>query len=291
MKALLEKISLNPESSFLVSEVNAPYFEAPLHFHPELELTLIVKSTGKRFIGDHVDDFKPGDLILIGSNLPHFFRCDARYYQNNTQLNAQAITVQFLDSFIGKDLYLLPEMDGINQLYDRASRGLCFYGKTRDEVEIKMKELLHLEGLYKMLALLSIFDILAESQEYNYLSSPGFIGKNDADTERMNKVYEYLMTNFKNQISLDEISSLANMSSSAFCRYFKKRTRKTFYTFLNELRIGYACKLLMEETLNVTEICYESGFNNLSNFNRQFRAITKESPINYQKHYLNNGRK
>lgn len=285
MKALLEQVPLCTDSSFLVREFNVPYFEAPLHFHPVYELTLITESKGKRFIGDHIGNFDVGDLVFMSPDVPHFYRCDPAYYAHDPAVRARAIIIQFAADFLGGHFFSAPETSTLLPLFEKARRGICFYGKTRDDISRRLKKIRFAKGIERLLQLLTILDILAQSDEYEVLSSPAIVGQNPRDTDRMNKVYEFVMVNFQKVIILEEVALLANMSCSAFCRYFKKRTRKTFSTFLNEIRIGYACKLLLEENLSITEICFAAGFNNLSNFNRQFRAITHVSPRQYRQQY------
>ncbi len=286
MKAQLEQVPLCTDSSFLVREFNVPYFEAPLHFHPVFELTLITESKGKRFIGDHIDDFEVDDLVFMGPDLPHFYRCDPEYYANNPEVRARAIIIQFSDDFLGSAFFSIPEMAAIQTLLERSGRGICYYGETRKTIIGKLKAIRYAQGVEKLTQLLQMLDVLARSPEYQFLSSHAFAGQNLKDTERMNKVYEFVMEHYKAVVQIGEVTALAHMSPSAFCRYFKKRTRKTFTTFLNEIRISNACKLLLEENLSVIEICYECGFNNLSNFNRQFKAIMKVSPLQYRQQYV-----
>lgn len=285
MKAFLEQVPVCADSSFLVREFNVPYFEAPLHFHPVFELTLITEGKGKRFIGDHIDDFDIGDLVLIGPDLPHFYRCADKYYLNNPDLRSRAIIIQFNEDFLGSGFFFIPEMKQITLLLKHAKRGIAFYGETNRTIIQKMLEIREAEGFEKLTHLLSILHILSSSDEFELLSRQSMIGYNPKDNERMNKIYEYVITNFTKTINLKEVAERSNMSEAAFCRYFKKKTRKTFTTFLNEIRIAHACKLLLEDELNVAQICFKSGFENVSNFNRQFKSITNLNPLHYKEQF------
>lgn len=285
MKAFLEQVPLCTGSSFLVREFNVPFFEAPLHFHPVYELTLITESRGKRFIGDHISDFGVGDLVFIGPSLPHFYRCTNDYYKNDSALRARAIIIQHSENFLGEDFFSIPEMKQVKKLFDNSIHGVSFHGKTRKKVIKRMKKIRTAKGIEKLTQFLSILDILAGSTEYDLLAKQKILGQNFQDCMRMNKIYEYIMDNFLKRITVKEVADQINMSESAFCRYFKKKTRKTFVSFLNEVKIGYASKLLLEENLNITQICYESGFENVSNFNRQFKSITKLTPSKYKHDY------
>lgn len=282
MKAFLEQVPLCNDSSFLVREFNVPFFEAPLHFHPVYELTLITESRGKRFIGDHIGDFGVGDLVFLGPSLPHFYRCTNEYYKNDPALRARAIIIQHSEDFLGKDFFSIPEMKEVRKLFNNAMHGISFYGRTRKEVIKRMKKIKTAKGVERLTQFLSILDILAVSTEYELLAKQKILGQNLKDSMRMNKIYEFIMNNFLKKITVKEVASEVNMSEGAFCRYFKKKTRKTFVSFLNEVKIGYASKLLLEENLNITQVCYESGFENVSNFNRQFKSIKKVTPSTYK---------
>lgn len=285
MKAFLEQVPLCNDSSFLVREFKVPFFEAPLHFHPVYELTLITESRGKRFIGDHIGDFGVGDLVFMGPSLPHFYRCTNDYYQNDPALRARAIIIQHSEDFLGKDFFSIPEMRAVKELFNNSMHGISFYGKTRNEVIKRMKKIRNVTGIERLNQFLSILDILSISTDYELLAKQKILGQNFQDSMRMNRIYEYIMNNFLQKITVNEVATQVNMSEGAFCRYFKKKTRKTFISFLNEVKIGYASKLLLEENLNVTQVCYESGFENVSNFNRQFKSITKFTPTKYRRHF------
>ncbi|MEJ7779660.1 MAG: AraC family transcriptional regulator [Daejeonella sp.] len=285
MKASLEQVPVCTNSSFLVREFNVPYFEAPLHFHPVFELTLITESKGKRFIRDHMGDFDINDLVFMAPNVPHFYRCIDSYYENNAHLRARAIIIQFKEDFLGKDFFSIPEMTLINKLFCDSVRGIVYHNKTRKEIITRMKKIRYANGVEKLNQLLSILEILANSEDSQLLSKHNLIGYNPKDNERMSKIYEFVMSNFTKNICLQDVADIANMSEAAFCRYFKKKTRKTFTSFLNEVRIAHASKLLIEDDLNVSQICYKSGFENLSNFNRQFKSFTKVTPLTYKQQF------
>lgn len=282
MKAFLEQVPVCSDSSFLVREFNVPYFEAPLHFHPVFELTLITESNGKRFIGDHIEDFDVDDLVLMGPDLPHFYRCNDEYYKGAPNYRARAIIIQFDKTFLGKDFFAIPEMKRIESLFTNSMRGISYYGKTKTDIIERMKIIRFADGIERLTQLLGILDILSKSEEYNLLSRHQIVGYNPKDTERMSRIYEFVIDNYTRTINLKDIADHAHMSEAAFCRYFKKKTRKTFTNYLNELRIANATKLLIEDDLNIGEICYKCGFENLSNFNRQFKTITRLSPKNYK---------
>jgi len=285
VKPVLEYLPRQAKESFVVRFFEYAYYPTPWHYHPEYELVLVTESEGKRFIGDDISDFAPGNLAFIGPNLPHLYRNDHRYYEPHNQLNAKSIVVHFLEESFGHDMLALPEAQSLRKLFDRSLRGMDVVGQTREMISVKMRELLKLNGFPRWMTLLEILHILSETDEYKYISRHALQGRHEKDNERLNKVIERVMRSFHHQIRLDEIAAEVNMSTAAFSRYFKKRTRKTFSDFIAEIRLGHASKLLQEDQLSVAEICYASGFNNLSNFNRQFRDFYKMSPIQFRKLY------
>jgi AraC-like DNA-binding protein len=289
MKAILQKVPGSGDSSFAVQEFRSGYFNIPWHFHPEYELVYILESEGKRFVGDKIGNFQPGDLVLLGPNLPHWYRNDQVYYTDDPQLQAASIVVQFTIDFLGDTFLFTPEMAKIHQVLQKAQRGLEIYGSLREKIVGMMLEIRSLKGMDRLLQLLAILNLISKSEKYHVLSNKGpSVGINENDPKRINKIYEYVMNHFKEPISIEEASDLIHMSPSTFCRFFKKRTRNTFTYFLNEVRISYACKLLIEEDLSITEICYESGYNNISYFNRQFKAHKKLTPQAFRTEYAGN---
>ncbi|BDD02852.1 AraC family transcriptional regulator [Aureibacter tunicatorum] len=288
-KPLLFKIPSSEKESFRVQYEDQPYFYDPLHFHPELQLTYILESNGTFFIGDNIKNFKAGDILLIGANLTHVFRNDKLYYEDsNEEVRAKAISVFFTETSFGADFFELPEAAKIKDLIKKSGRGLKITGETRDLIAPLLETLKDLEGFFRIIKMLEILNLIAENLESDveYLSSLSYSKfLKESDSKKINDVFEYVMQNFSENIKLSDVADIANMSVTSFCRYFKLRTRKTFSLFLNEIRVGHACKLLKENKYNISEICYECGFNNISNFNRQFKAITNYTPTEYKKKF------
>ncbi|MBO9732676.1 MAG: AraC family transcriptional regulator [Chitinophaga sp.] len=285
MKAILQKVPVSTDASFAVQVFCSPYFDTPWHFHPEYELVLVLQGDGTRFVGDSIADFAPGDLVLLGTNLPHWYRNSAAYYTNDPALQAKSIVIQFNREFLGPAFFHLPETAAIRKLLDKAVQGISINGNTRTLLADKMQQMVHSTGMDRLLQLLSMLHIAAGATDSHLLSSRGASGINVKDAERMNRIYEFVMQHFTDPISTNEVSQAVNMSPSAFCRYFKKRTRKHFTYFLNELRIGHACKLLQEDDLSITEICFMSGYNNISYFNRQFKTFKKKTPQAFKQEF------
>ena len=282
----LEKVEANVNHSFHVNHMILKYFPSPLHFHPEVEILLVVQGTGTRFVGDSVERFVPGDLVVIGSNTPHVWYSDRYPLQKEVKNISEAIYIMFDPEIFGEQFWCLPESKSIRKIVELANRGLKLVGEAKDEVSLLMKIISDSVGFKRVCLLLNMLEIIALSDEYTYLSSPYFqniIDKNDSD--RLNKVYEYVISNFTREIILDEAASVANFSTPAFCHYFKKRVNKTFIQFLNEIRVGHACRLLVDENYPVADICFMCGFNNISYFIKQFKIITGLTPLNYRKKF------
>ncbi len=278
-KPLLQKLPLTFGSSFLIDRFESPYFETPWHYHQAIEIVLCDGGFGKKFIGNHVSDYAEGDLAILGSNLPHWYRANDACYQHQ---KPASIVIHFLDDCFGKYFFELAEMTEIKRFLETAKLGIEFYGESRAKIQEKIQNLLKADKVARMLGLIDILHLMSCSKEYRILSENAIVDVSKKDSERMNEVFDYVLKNFKNDINLSEIANKTHFSEAAFCRYFKLRTQKTFVEFVNEIRIEYACKLLAENDLNILEICYESGFKNLSNFNRQFRKYTNNNPKTYR---------
>ncbi len=286
MKPQLLKISNPADTSFNLIKMDGPNFPTPWHYHPEIEIVMMLESTGKKYVGSSITDFEPGDLCMIGSFLPHYYKSDEAYMKNNPNLRAKSMVVHFNTDFIGNQFWETPESYNIKNLLERAKRGLQFSKETSANIQPKFVEIFNLEGMARLLKFLEVLDDMAKSRDIEFLSTDPIQIRNEVDSDRIKKVLEHVSENFKNQIRLDDVAQLANMSESAFSRYFKKRTRKTFSNFLTDIRIEYACKMLQNDKLSISQIAFDSGFYNLSNFNRQFKAIKKITPLAYRMNYL-----
>lgn len=289
MKLAVRKSEISGNKAFVVNYLNDPFFDTNWHFHSEYQLFMVLEGRGTRFIGDNITRFQEGDMVFTGPNMPHLWRNDDIYYDKSSYLRVQGIVIYFPENLLGECILQKEEMLTIRTLFDRAKRGIEVVGNTNKTVAQMMKDLLSLKGIDSIIQLLSILNILSESTELNYLSSIGYTNTSkEVDKHRMNEVYNYIMQNFRQNIMLEEVSNIANMSPTAFSRYFKARTNKSFSAFISELRIGLACKLLLEDENTVAQICYECGFNTLSNFNKQFKELMHKTPFEYRKEFLKN---
>lgn len=290
MKPALQKSPISADRAFEAKYLQEPHFDPNWHFHPEYQLFVVLKGTGTRFTGDHLAPFKQGDLVLTGPNLPHMWQSDPEYFEGDKAYWTEGIVIYLPEDFLGHGFLGKKEAWQIRQLFTRSNLGMEFLGATNQCATQLMQQLLRQHDFEKVLTLLELLHLLAASTEYRQLSSAGYTNQLKAsDTERMNKVHAYVMKNFRDRISLDEVAAIANMTPTSFSRYFKTHTNKKFSDFLTEIRIGYACKLLMEETMDIAQVCYESGFYTLSNFNRAFREVTGYNPLAYRKKYTGSG--
>ncbi|WP_425238049.1 AraC family transcriptional regulator [Ulvibacterium sp.] len=279
LKPAFEAIEPNFGHSFTYQKFDAQRNNknSSWHYHPEIELVYVNGGSGKRQIGSHVSYYGNGDLILIGSNLPH---CG---FTNALTGNESETVVQMKADFLGNDFFNIPEMKKIQSLFEMAQGGIAFSGKTKRKIGEKMEILEYQGDFQRLLSILNILNELAISQDFKVLNAEGFSMKTEVkDNDRINKVFNHVKANFKEEISLDEMADLVSMTVPSFCRYFKKITNKTFVQFVNEYRLVHASKLLAEKPMSITDVCFESGFNNFSHFNKQFKAFTGQNPSEYR---------
>ncbi|WP_298368465.1 AraC family transcriptional regulator [uncultured Lutibacter sp.] len=272
---------LNPEfgSSIRVKhnsqkvEGDTPFW----HFHPELELIYVNKAKGKRHIGSHLSYFNNSQLILIGANLPHSGFTDG-FTTNGTET-----VIQFKEDFLGENFVNLPEMTLVKSLFAKAKKGILFNIEAKKEIGPKIEDLINYNGIDRIIHFLEILKDLARTKDYSLLNVDGFAFEIEPqDNKKIDIIFNFVSNNFKRSIPLDEIAEKVSMTVPAFCRYFKKSTNKTFTQFVNEFRIVHATKLLADSQSSITEICFESGFNNFSHFNKLFKKFTGQSPLKYR---------
>ncbi len=286
MKPQLLKVSKGLHQSFSIRRDVVLYFYNRWHYHPEIELVHIEQGSGTQFVGDNIQNFESGDLLLIGPNLPHYWRCDEKYFKGDSQLYAQATVLHFSADLFGETFRSLPENKAINELLEKAKWGMKLLGKENQQIKMLLQKLLDQVDGNPIISLLQILETLAHSKDIKLLSNSHYQEEYDQhDEDRINQIYKYSLSNFQQKITIEEVAEIANISPNSFCRYFKSRSRKTYSQFLLELRIGHACKLLIDGKLSVAQICYESGFNNFANFNKYFKMHTGKSPLQYQKGY------
>ncbi len=287
MKPQLLKVSSGPAQSFNVRRDLVPSVNNKWHYHPEVELIHFEKGSGTQFIGDNIRQFNTGDIVMVGSYLPHYWRFDDVYFSRDNKAEVDIRVAHFCENFWGKDFLQLPENKNIKTVLEKARRGIQITGKVKKQIAQSMERLLAAEGAKRILLLMEVLNTIAESDHTDCLSSIGFSPNvEESRNDGINVIYEYSLANFKNKILIDELAELAGISPNSFCRYFKARTQKTYSKFLLEIKVGHACKLLIENRLPLKQLCYESGFNNFANFHKYFKQITGKSPLNYQREFI-----
>jgi len=280
----LEMISPSFGSSFYFSryEENANNKAHLWHYHPEIELVYVNGGSGKRQIGSHISYYTDGDLILIGSNLPH---CG---FTNEYTGNTNETVIQMKADFLGETFFEMPETKNIRNLFERAQGGIAFSGNTKKQIGAKIELMESLPKFERLLKMLEILNELEQSAEFFVLNAGGFSMETRVeDNSRINGVFNFVKDHFQEPIALETAAKLVSMTVPSFCRYFKKITNKTFTKFVNEYRLVHASKLLAEMPMSITDICYESGFNNFSHFNKSFREFTGKSASEYRNAHRN----
>jgi AraC-like DNA-binding protein len=284
MKVIEQRLPQEFDKSFIVFQETGKFFPCPWHYHPEFELVLVNKSTGRRMVGDHIGYFGEGDLVFMGSRLPHVWVNDATYLEGKEESPADAIVIQFVHDFLGERFLNIPELAGFRKFLNVAERGVVINGKAKRKIIQLMNSMLTMSGIQRLSALMTIFEILSNSTEFDLLASPKFIQNFQYESPgRFKDITEYILKNFNEDITLPEAAATVNMGLTAFCNYFKSQFRVTFVEYLNTVRIGHACKLISEDKYNIVEIAYKCGFNSLANFNRQFKKLKGISPTDYRK--------
>jgi AraC-like DNA-binding protein len=281
MRARIERVSTGPAASFLCRRRVDARFGFYWHFHLEVELTLIVRSRGRRFVGDSIEPYEEGDLVLLGSNLPHTWDSDP-----SRQGPHEAVFCQFSPSFLGQDFLGAPELTAVRRLLERSAQGLRFGGRTQREAARRMEGLEGMQGLGRLAALLELLDLLARSREFRTLSTREFVpALRRGDAGRIDRVCRFLNDRCAERVTLAEAAAVAHLSIPAFSRFFRRKTGRTLVAYLNELRTGLACRELIESDRSVSEIAFHSGFNNLSNFNRRFLELKGMSPREFRREH------
>ena len=260
------------------------HFTNPLHYHKEFELAYIIEGSGTRYVGSSINPYKKGDLVLVGQELTHVWIGDDAFYEENSNLLTKAIVIKFDIDFAGKDFLSLQEANAIKNVLKEADGGLWIKGSINRAICNTMQNMIKESPLEQIISMIQILNLISKSKDVHVLSSYDFHKSiNLKEKNRMNEIVQYTMLQFKQSITLEEISQVANLSKSGFCRYFKSSMKKSYTEFLYEIRVQYACKLILEKELGITQICYEAGFNNPSAFSQIFKRLKGVPPNNYRK--------
>lgn len=284
MKALLFRVPTVDDRSFRVQIDNDKHFYQRLHFHPELQLTLIKEGTGTLVVGDRIDRFQPYDLLLLGANVPHVLLNDSRYFELDSDQKVMAYTFFFREETLNHFFAKAPELLHIGELLREASHGVRLRCVKPNLLTDKFEAINDQRPFEQLITLLTTLDSLTLSAICEQLSGTAYKQPNKPiDHQRLENVFNFILTNYANVVTLDDVANVANLTPHAFCRFLRMHTRKTFSQLLNEVRIEHACRLLKDSTQSVSQIAFECGYANLSNFNRQFKQLMNLTPREYLK--------
>lgn len=286
MKIAKVRLFQEPHKSFIYYRENNPF--TPWHHHPEYELCLIKKGRGKRMVGDNIDRFENNDLVFIGSYTPHESLCDPEYFNHPDGFQGEGIVIQFMYDFLGEKFFQISENNNLNKFILGSTRGYAFFGQSKRRIISLMLEMEEMNDCEKLYALFSIFKIFAFTREFVVLSSPAFSEPFWQDESgNMQKALKHILQNFQKHVKIKDLLEITNMSNTSFYAAFKQTYRMAFKDYLLNTRVGYACKLLTDASQNISGIAYDSGFGNISNFNRQFKKIKGITPSQYQEQIKN----
>lgn len=280
MKPEYEVITGKSERSFSTKRIirkNRPLLSQAWHYHREIEICYTPISHGKRFVGNNISNYEEEDLVLFGSNIPHGF---------TTETKCEHIVIQMDPDFLGKEFFNKPELRAVKSLFNRAKRGLEFQDQTKKKAIKIIHKIMSTSGFTQMILLLELLDLLAHSENVRAICSEEYTL--DFDATKLNRikiVYAYIIDNYRNDIKVKELATLINLTEAAFFKFIKKHTKKTFTQIINEFRINHSTKLLMTDDKTIAQICYESGYNNISFFNRKFKEIMHQTPLEFRNSY------
>jgi AraC-like DNA-binding protein len=287
MRAIInERLPISKSSPLKARFFDYEHFSYPLHFHSEYEIIYIKEGTGTRFLGNSITKFEAGDILLIGSNLPHFMKSDEMYHSGNTDLRVKGTIIQFEKEFMYSAINHYPHFIKIKNLFQESQRGIYFAASRFPNLQYLLEKIPLENGLNQMMLFLEILKEMAETENRQTISTTDFVNETIYDTARIDKIISYLNKNYTRNVSLDEIASFAAMNSSAFCRYFKSKTGKSFKNYILDMRIGFACKLLLMEDISISQLSSQCGFDTLSHFNKTFKKNTGYVPSQYRKSLL-----
>jgi AraC-like DNA-binding protein len=282
MEFIYENIFVPHKRSFITRQLKMDPNSDKIHSHKNFELNLITSGAGRRIVGNHISSYNKGDLVLLGPNISHCWEI----LETEKDLEPECIVTHFYENIISSDFFNIPELEAVVNLLKDAKNGIWFKGPKAAKVATVLKRMATSNGLDSYIQLLKVFNLLLQIDDREYLTLPSSLpNAYDKDQDQINKVYEYVFQNMQEGIKLKEAASIVFMEPSSFCRYFKKKTNQTFMDYVKSVRIGIAAKLLAETDKQITQICFECGYNNLANFNHYFKVIMKVTPSEYRKSF------
>ncbi|GAB3648645.1 AraC family transcriptional regulator [Echinicola sediminis] len=283
MKLVLKETDNFSNQRISITKKEVPCLDSSWHYHEQYELIYISQSNGIRFVGDSVAQFSPGDLVLVGPYLPHLWRNDVSYYKDGDTGNpVKTIVLKFKKNFIGEGTFENPEFSAINEMLDQAKFGVCFGKRVSESLHEDLIDIVHLTPAEQSIKLLELLRLLSLTSDQEVLSSSDMRQYTTEHSHRLDAVLKYISDNYASYISLKDVADIACMTTNSFCRFFKKMTNKSFTQFLNEIRIRQATRLLAQEDLMISEVCYLVGYRSVTNFNTQFKQILGCTPKLYK---------
>jgi AraC-like DNA-binding protein len=285
MTAHLEKIIAREDESFLIGIFQDNLDKSIWHYHDNFEISFITEGSGKRIVADSIEEFQPGDLVFIGCNLPHVWITD-RVVRAPSNRTLEMVFLQFTSKVLSPLLLALPEFTNVKRAMELSERGIHIVGQTLNDASEIMLQLPYMKSFERILNFYKMMDIIGKSETNIQLASKEYLkGRFTTGNKRIASIHEHLMKNYRENVNLKEIAELVNMAEGSLCRFFRMHMGMTLFEYLNKLKIELACKLLMDKDLSVMDICFDSGFNNLSHFNKQFRKINGIPPSEYRKRF------
>ncbi|NDP21094.1 MAG: AraC family transcriptional regulator [Paludibacter sp.] len=285
MSASLEKIKLKANESFSIGIFQDNFEECTWHYHDNYEISFITEGSGKRIVADSIEEFQPGDLVFIGKNIPHVWIAD-KDFDAPTQRKLEMVYLQFSEDVLSGGMLSLPEFQYVAKALNLSERGIRIKDQTLNEVSNLMLQLPYLSSFDRMIVFLELMNIIGKSENLVYLASNDYISKRfTTKNKRIETIHQYLMTNYRKEIDLGKIAELVSMAEGSLCRFFKNQMGITIFEYLNKIKVDFACKLLMDKNLSITDVALDSGFNNISHFNKQFKRITNLQPSEYRMRY------
>ena len=288
MKLMHEQIDFPLQTAVKVKWQKKPHFTYPWHFHSEYEIIYVIEGSGKSFVANNIERFQSGDIAILGSNLPHFWRSDEKYHVENSTEKINYIVIQFSNKLLNESLSKFVEFQVISDLLERSARGIRFAEPFLEKAGKKIIKIAKSKGFRQLILLLELLQDFGKTGQYHFLASETYNEQEqNFSNDRMTKVLHYINTSYQKKIELEKVAGIANLHPSAFCRFFKEKSGKSLSRFVNDMRINYACRLIIEGEYTISQVCFESGFNNLSNFNRLFKRQTGYTPTGYYEAYRN----
>ncbi len=282
MKLILKNTDSFKNERVDITKKEIPCLDSSWHYHAQYELLYISKSNGIRFVGDSVSQFHPGDLVLVGPYLPHLWRNDPSYYSEDDTNKVKTIILKFTKDFIGEGTFNLPEFHDLNLMLEQSKYGVSFGRDVSRMLHNDFISIIELTPAEQSVKLLDLLCRLSLTEDKKVLSSTDMRQYTTDNSERLDDVLKYISNNYANDISLQDVSDVACMTTNSFCRFFKKMTNKSYVQFLNEVRIRNASRLLAQDDLPVSDVCYKVGYNSITNFNKQFKQIMGVTPNNFR---------